>query len=148
MSETDNIERKENEGKNKKKDKPFLKKWWVELFFFLLIIGIVVQTFFYFLATPFLKEYIQNKVRTDSDGLYELYFEHLTLDFTGNNIFLTGLHLKPNQKRYKELLRKHKFDKALYDIEITALLIYDINIYESFTKPGISIENIDIYCAR
>jgi len=124
--------------------KSFTKKWWFRLMLYILITGVVFQTFFYFLATPFLKDYLQNKIRKDSRGVYELNFEHLTLDFTGNNIFLTGFHLKPNKKRYKELLARNEITQPLYELELTALLIYDINIYESFTKPGISIEHIDI----
>ncbi len=124
--------------------KSITKKWWVRVLLFFLITGIVFQTFFYFLATPFLKDYLQNKIKKDSRGVYELNFEHLTLDFTGNSLFLTGFHLKPNKKRYKELLAKNEITQPLYELELTALLIYDINIYESFTKPGISIEHIDI----
>lgn len=103
-----------------------------------------IQTFFYFFATPFLKEFIQNKVRTDSEGLYELYFDKLTINFTGNSIYLTGFRLKPNKKLYKEFLRKQKINKPLYEIELTALRIYGINLYESLTHPGLSIESIEI----
>jgi len=130
MSELENINTKRLKPvKIKRERKPLIK-----LIFSLFIFASLFQTVLYFFATPILKEFIRAKIKSKSQGLYELDFDRLTINLSTRSFKIEGFKLTPNAEVFEELCKKDKAKNALYQIKFKDISLENIRVARLFRR--------------
>ena len=124
----DNNEHKEKPAKKKK------RKWLRRLLFFLLTIFILFDVFLFFLATPVLKDYMQEKVLQKTQGLYRIDFDKISIELGTRRISLENFKLIPDTAVYNELLKAGVAKPAIYHISTSSVELRGTRFYKLFFK--------------
>lgn len=112
------------------------------VFLMLLSVLIIAQILLYFLANPVLKKFVPSVVLKESQGLYTVTFDKISINLTTMSIRLNEFHLIPNKKVYEVLLDEKKIKSALYEIKLNYLDIRGINSYALFYNKKLKINEI------
>jgi len=127
---TENIEPKQN-----KKKRIILKI--ISVLFFLFVI---VDVFLIFFATPLLKNYLQEKVKQETEGLFSVDFEKISIEIGFRRLSLEKFEMISDSSVYKKLINENKAKAALYNISCSSLELKGTNIYRLFFKNELKIK--------
>lgn len=129
----------ERQGRQKRRKHPLFKA-----FFALLLFLIVVQTVFYFFATPLIKSIVQQKVHEKTDGLYSFEFDYISVDLSSRSFYLTGARLIPDTALYNRLNREEKINSGLYDIKTASFGIKGLRLIDYFWRDKFNVSAMQL----
>ncbi len=116
-------------------EKPIEKKkskWLRRLTYTILSIFILFDVFLFFFATPVLKDYMQEKVKAKTHGLYQINFDKISIEIGSRRISLKNFKLIPDTIVYNELLKTGKAKSAIYQISTSSIELWGTGFYKLF----------------
>ncbi len=129
------------EKKQKRKISPRLR-WFLRVGGALLLFAMIVQTLFFFFATPILRTTIKRFVENDSEGLYSVEFKKIRVNIQYRRFLFTDFHLQPDTAVYHNLYQSKQIDKALYEIKLDTFQVKGLSIWDYIVDKKLTAEKI------
>ncbi len=126
------MEEDKNHIKNPEKKKK--RKWFRNLIYTLILLFILFDAFLFFFATPVLKDYMQEKVKEKTQGLYSIDFDNISLELGSRRISFGNFKLIPDTAVYNKLLKSGEAKSAIYQISINLIELKGTRFYKLFFK--------------
>jgi hypothetical protein len=118
------------------------KRWWIKILSILAAAFLIIDAFLFFLATPILKTYLQNKVYEQTEGLFSINFEKISIELSTRRLALKGFELTSDTAVYNNLLEKKEVTAALYNISCNSIELWGANAYRFFTKGKLKAKEL------
>jgi hypothetical protein len=135
----------EESTEHTKPDKKVRKKrWWLKTIYFLVAVFIIIDAFLFFLATPLLKTYLQNKVYERTEGLFSIDFEKISLELSTRRLALKGFELTSDTAVYNRMLEKKEVKAALYNISCNSIELWGTNVYRLLSKGKLKANELKL----
>ncbi|MCX6283844.1 MAG: hypothetical protein NTW31_06400 [Bacteroidetes bacterium] len=112
------------------------------ILFVLIVLSIYVL--FNFFGTRLLRQMIQKKVYTSSQGLYTIDFSDLKINIFTRNISVYDFCLTPDTLLYRKLKSEGKAKTALYKISYRELILRRINFREIWINKNFQLREMEI----
>ncbi len=118
---------------------------WFFLLLFLAILG--AGTFVYFKAESYINKNLSRFVDEKSNGLYQLDFDRIDLQFNPVSITISAVSLKTDSKISNEIIKKEP-DKTFYsfsspEVKISSIKVFELFKHQVFRCKSVSIKQPD-----
>ncbi len=120
------------------------KRWWLKTIYFLAATFLIVDAFLFFLATPILKTYLQNKVYERTEGLFSINFEQISIELSTRRLVIEGFELTSDTTVYNQLVDKGEVTAALYNISCYSIQLRGANAYRFFSKGKLKAKELKL----
>jgi hypothetical protein len=111
-----------------------IKKWFLKIVYILFVFFFIVDFVLFYIATPLLKTYLQNKVSEQTQGLFSLNFDKISIELASRRLALKKFELIPDTAVYNRLLGKGENIPALYKISCNSIELWKTSYYQLFAK--------------
>ena len=112
------------------------------LIILLVLITLSVYILFNFFGTKLLREMIQRKIYTASQGLYTVDFSDIKINIFTSNISIQDFRLIPDTILYQKLKQEGKAKKTLYKISYRELILHHLNFREVWINKNIHLREM------
>jgi hypothetical protein len=119
-----------------------VKQWSLKIFYVFLVIFFTIDFVLFYIATPLLKNYLQNKVSEQTQGLFALDFDKISIELASRRIALKKFELIPDSAVYSSLLKKGENIPALYKISCNSIELWKTSYYQLFTKRKLKAKEL------
>jgi len=134
-------EKKENiENEVKKKEKHILLK----ILYVLAFLFIISDVFLYFFATPLLKNYLQEKVKQETKGLFSIDFDKISIEIGFRLVSLENFKMISDSTVYKNLIIENKVKAALYNISCSSIELRGTSVFKLFYRQELKIKELKL----
>ncbi len=120
------------------------KRWWLKTIYILAATFLIIDAFLFFLATPILKTYLQNKVYQRTEGLFSINFEKISIELSTRRLAIKGFELTSDTAVYNHLLEKGEVKAALYNISCNSIELWGANAYRFFSKGKLKAKELKL----
>ena len=103
-----------------------------------------VYILFNFFGTKLLREMIQRKIYSTSQGLYTIDFSNLKINILTRNISVYDFCLTPDTLLYQKMKQQGTAKKTLYKISYRQLILHRINFRELWLNRNIHLREMSI----
>ncbi|NJO89846.1 MAG: hypothetical protein HC831_13540 [Chloroflexia bacterium] len=103
---------------------------------------LIIDAFLFFLATPILKTYLQNKIYERTEGLFSIDFERISIELSTRRLAIKGFELTSDTAVYNQLLEKGEVKAALYNISCNSIELWGASAYRLFTKGKLTAKEL------
>ncbi len=120
------------------------KRWILRIIYLIIFLLLLIDFFLFFLATPILKTFLQNKVTEQTKGLFSVNFKRVSIELGTRRLALEEFELIPDTSVYNQLVKNNKTKAALYSINCKSIALGRINLYQLFSKSKLSAKNLKL----
>lgn len=87
---------------------------------------------------------LKEVVALKSDGLYQMVYDDIQLNFIGNHIKISNLSLQPSEKVFRQLKKNNKSVNKLYEFEIKNIYLKGFNFRKLYFEKKLKIKQFEI----
>jgi len=120
------------------------KKWFLKIIYSLFFLFILVDFFLFFLATPILKSFLQQKVSEQTKGLFSVDFKRISMELGTRRLALEEFELIADTVVYNQLIKQNKTQAALYNISCSSVELWRIGVYSLIFKGRLFAKNLKL----
>jgi len=125
----------------KKKNK---RRWWLKIIYFLVALFVIVDLFLFFFATPILKTYLQGKIHEQTEGLFTVDFEKISIELGTRRLALEKFELTSDTSVYNQLVEEKKIKAALYNISCHSIELWGTSVYNLLLKSKLKARELKL----
>jgi hypothetical protein len=114
---------------------------------FILLIGSFLGVFlgFNYFGEKFLRNYLQEKIRIASYGLYHADFKAVQVNILTGRVVLDSFDLIPDSVQYERLKRSGKVPGALYRLSFTSVSIDRVHFRQIYARKRINFRRLTVH---
>jgi len=114
---------------------------------FVLLIGSFLGVFlgFNYFGEKFLRNYLQEKIRIASNGLYHADFKTVQVNILTGRVVLDSFNLIPDPVQYERLKRSGKVPGALYRLSFTSVSIDRVHFRQIYARKRINFRRLTVH---
>jgi len=121
-----------------------IKKRILNIIYILFGLYFILDLLLFFVATPILKSYLQNKVSVQTHGLFSVDFEKISIEIAGRRLALKNFQLIPDSAVYEKLKKSRKDIPALYKISCNSVELYKLSVYNLFYRNRLKARGLKL----
>lgn len=114
------------------------------VFILILLCVLAVYIMFNFFGTRIMREFVQRKVHSSSQGLYSVDFTDLKINIFTRRITVKGFRLIPDTSLYNRLKAEGKAKKNLYQVTYKELTLYRLNLPALYRNKTLILRQMSI----
>ena len=104
----------------------------------------MIDFLLFFVATPMLKTFLQDRVLTQTKGLFTLNFENISIELANRRVVLKNFEMIPDSGVYQKLLKEEKNVPALYKISCKSVTLWRLSAYNLFVKSRLKARELKL----
>jgi len=116
----------------------------LSLFFLLLLSFIGVFLGFYYFGERFLRNYLQEKIRISSNGIYHADFKRLQVNILTGKVVIDSFELIPDTIQYQRLKAGGRIARSLYRISFSSLTVDRVHFRQIYEGKRIGFRQLTL----
>ena len=116
----------------------------LSLFFLLLVSFFAIFLGFNYVGERLLRKYVQEKIRSSSNGLYRADFRKLHVNILTGKVSLDSFELIPDTLQYRLLKTQGKVARALYRVSFSSLTIDKVHFRQIYAGKRINFRQLTV----
>lgn len=132
------------EQPNKHSARKRMKRIFVGIISGALLLAVILELSMLFFAEFIFRNTVQNFVRSESKGVYEMSFEDLSIEPVTGYIYIKNFRLDSDSLRYNELTEQGTIRTSLYGISLTELKLEGLNVLDLLMYRNLNIDALTL----
>lgn len=121
-----------------------IKRWITTSIYLIFGLYFIIDFLLFFVATPIFKTYLQEKVKKETQGLFSVDFENISIELASRRIALKKFELVSDSLVYQELIKTKKDIPALYNISCSSVELWRTSLYRLFFKNKLRLKQLKL----